>query len=76
MGAGWGGGDGQTDAGVSPRDLSPSGKTQCECARRGRRPTPPPKCSHLRRRARHEEVHSEAEVTSFGAGVLGRTVHV
>jgi len=31
---------------------------------------------HPGRRAGHEEIHREAEVTSFGAGVFGRTVHV
>lgn len=36
----------------------------------------PSKCRHLRRRAGHEEIHREAEVTSLGAGVFGRTVHV
>lgn len=42
----------------------------------GRPPSPASKCGHLRRRAGHEEIHREAEVTSLGAGVLGGTVHV
>lgn len=37
-------------------------------------------CSHQKKhpggRAGHEEIHSEAEVTALGAGVLGGTVHV
>lgn len=69
-----GGGHRQTNAGIPPGD-SPSGNRGWVRAV-GEGADSPSKCGHLRRRAGHEEIHREAEVTSFGAGVFGRTVHV
>lgn len=72
-----GGGGARADAGISPRE-SPRGNAGWARARArwGRGPTPHSKRSHLRRRAGHEEIYREAEVTPLGAGVFGRTVHI
>lgn len=69
-----GGGYRQTDAGIPPGD-SPSGNAGWVRAV-GEGADSPSQGGHLRRRAGHEEIHREAEVTSLGAGVFGRTVHV
>lgn len=69
-----GGGYRQTDAAIPPGD-SPSGNAGWVRAV-GEGADSPSQGGHLRRRAGHEEIHREAEVTSLGAGVFGRTVHV